>query len=493
MGRWLGKVAAPGLCGALPALAFPEPSWWWWAYVALVPLLLLVLAATSARDAGMRAWWGGTGFFFAIAHWLVPNVGPGLIPIALVLGLSWIPWGWVAWHGGRARSAALAVVAIAAAWITGEIARSIEYLGGPWGLLGASQWNNPPVLELASLAGVWGIGFVVCAVNAALALAIMSRNSRLDSLRALAVGALIAGAAVGYGVFHVTQSDGLLRVAGAQPGVLHDGSERFEQALTATQALTAEEFDLVVWGESSVGAVGAQPETMTRLEDTADALDTPILVNIDMRRGAGGIYKSSVLIGEGTQERYDKMRMVPFGEYIPLRSIFGWLPAVSDAPEEDRQRGNRLQILDSDELAIGPLVCFESAFPDMARGLAALGADVIVVQSATTTFQGSWAPEQHASLAALRAVETGRPVIHATLSGVSAAFDASGRRHAWFGTDRTGTYMFTVPLSATTTLYTRTGPWLPITIIVLALAGAALLRGRPRESRDVASRNNGRE
>jgi apolipoprotein N-acyltransferase len=359
--------------------------------------------------------------------------------------------------------------------------------------LGASQWNNPPVLELASLAGVWGIGFVVCAVNAALALAITRRNSRRDSLRALAVGALMAGAAVGYGVFYDPPSDGLLRIAGAQPGVVHDGSERFEQALNATQNLPAEEFDLVIWGESSVGAVGAQPETMTRLEDVAGALGTPILVNIDMRRGAGGIFKSSVLVGQAEQEHYDKMRMVPFGEYIPLRSIFGWLPAVSDAPEEDRQRGNRLQILDADELAIGPLVCFESAFPDMARGLAALGADVIVVQSATTTFQDSWAPEQHASLAALRAVETGRPVIHATLSGVSAAFDASGRRHLWFGTDRTGTYTLTIPLSATTTLYTRTGPWLPIAVIVLAGTGAALLRGRPRESGDVASRNNGRE
>ena len=461
------RVAAVAF-GMLPALAFPEPAWWWSAYVALVPCLLVVIAAPSGREATLRGWLGGAGFFVAISHWLVPKVGPGLVPIALLLGLSWIPWGWLAWRGNRARGVSTAVVATSAAWVAGEFVRSTEYLGGPWGLLGASQWNNLLILEFASLGGVWGVSFVVCAVNVALAFALFRRSTRADLLQAFATGATLVMGSLAYSWLHDVPVGDSLRVAGVQPGVVHDTTERFEQELRASQALPRG-FDLVVWGESSVGAVGAQPRSMVRLVDTASALDAPLLINIDTRRGEGGIFKSSVLIGDEVLGSYDKIRLVPFGEYIPMRRLFGWLPRVSDAPPEDRRRGEELEILKAGELAIGPVVCFESAFPDMSRSLAAKGADVIVVQSATTTFQQSWAPEQHAALAAVRAVESGRAVINATLSGVSAAFDASGRRHLWFGTERTGTYSFVIPLASATTPYARWGDWLPIAAIGLTL------------------------
>lgn len=461
--------------GALPAFAFPEPAWWWWAYIALVPCLLVVIAAPTGREAMLRAWLGGAGFFIAISHWLVPKVGPGLIPIALLLGLSWIPWGWLAWRGNRGRAVWAAVVATSAAWVAGEFARSTEYLGGPWGLLGASQWNNLPILELAGLGGVWGVSFVVCAVNVALGFALFRISSPGDVLRALGTGAALILGSLAYGWLHDVPMGAPLRVAGVQPGVVHDDTERFEQGLSATRALPSG-LDLVVWGESSVGAVGAQPRSMARLVDTAAALDAPLLINIDTRRGEGGIFKSSVLIEDHVLGSYDKIRLVPFGEYIPMRSLFGWLPKITDAPIEDRRRGEELQILNTGPLAIGPLVCFESAFPDMSRNLATRGADVIVVQSATTTFQESWAPEQHASLAAVRAVESGRTVIHATLSGVSAAFDASGRRHVWVGTERSGTYSFVIPLGSATTLYTRWGDWFPLAAVGLTLIGAVFLR-----------------
>ncbi len=464
----------------LPALAFPEPAWWWSAYFALVPCLLVVIVAPTGREATLRAWLGGTGFFVAISHWLVPKVGPGLIPIALLLGISWIPWGWLAWRGSRARAVSVAVVATSAAWITGEFVRSTEYLGGPWGLLGASQWNNLPMLELASLGGVWGLSFVVCAANVALAFAWFRRSRRADLVQALAMGATLLLGSLAYGWLHDVRMGDPLRVAGVQPGVVHDSTERFEQGLRASRSLPRG-FDLVVWGESSVGAVGAQPQSMVRLVDTAGVLGAPLLINIDTRRGEGGIFKSSVLIEDEVLGRYDKMRLVPFGEYIPMRRFFGWLPRVSDAPPEDRRRGEELAILNAGELAIGPLVCFESAFPDMARTLAAKGADVIVVQSATTTFQGSWAPEQHAALAAVRAVESGRAVIHATLSGVSAAFDASGGRHLWFGTERTDTYSFTIPLASATTPYARWGDWLPVAALGVTLLWSLQLQ--PSSSR----------
>jgi len=107
-----------------------------------------------------------------------------------------------------------------------------------------------------------------------------------------------------------------------------------------------------------------------------------------------------------------------------------------------------------------------------------MGADLIVVQSSTSTFQQSGAPQQHASLAAVRAVETGRSVVHATLTGDSAVFDPTGRELAWLGTSQTGSYVVRVPITAGTTFYVRHGDWVPDLSLVVLLAASTLLAGR---------------
>jgi apolipoprotein N-acyltransferase len=131
--------------------------------------------------------------------------------------------------------------------------------------------------------------------------------------------------------------------------------------------------------------------------------------------------------------------------------------------------------MDVDGVAIGPLVCFESAFPDLARHLVDRGADVIVLQTATTTFQGSWAQPQHASLAAVRALETSRPVVHVALSGVSAVFGADGRQLTSLGSSEVGTWQASAALTAGTTIYVRTGDWVPIISLLVLLAGLMTL------------------
>lgn len=405
-------------------------------------------------------------------------MGPGLLPIALLLAVSWIPFGVVAQRLlARPPRVAPALLLVPAAWVIGEFARSTEYLAGPWGLMGASQWDNLGVLALASLGGAWAVGFVVLAVNVALAAALMPGSARSARLGALVAGALTVAAAMGYGYVRPDPSTGrTVRVAGVQTGIATEieGTEidRFEAALDATLAVRGSDAELVVWGESSVGAVGRKPESLVRIADVSRAVGAPILVNIDAREGEGGIFKSSVLVGpDGAMGRYDKMRLVPFGEYIPMRRAFGWLSAVSEAPVEDRRRGTDLALLDSNGLMLGPLVCFESAFPDMSREVARMGAELIVIQSATTTFQESWAPAQHASLAALRAVESGRPIVHATLTGASAVFDAAGRRLAFMDTDDRGVYIADVPLATGRTPFVILGAWVPLACALVFVPG----------------------
>ncbi|MBW5485678.1 apolipoprotein N-acyltransferase, partial [Streptomyces bambusae] len=427
---WRAAAAVPA--GALPALAFPAPALWWLAYVALVPWMLLVRTAPSGRRAALEGWLGGLGLVLAVHHWLLPSLHVFLLPLAALLGLLWIPWALLVRRllggtPGPGRAAA-ALVLVPAGWLLSELARSWQGLGGPWGLLGASQWQVAPALRLASVGGVWLVSLLVVAVNCAVVLLITVPAGRVPAVAGLSVCALLTGAVWLWAPG--PELTGVLRVAVVQPGLVADGPDsverRFATGERLTRSLGGERLDLVVWGESSVGAdLAARPDLARRLAALSAQVGTPLLVNVDARRSdRPGIYKSSVLVGpEGpTGDRYDKMRLVPFGEYVPARDVLGWVTSVGKAAQEDRRRGTRpvLMELPGGGARIGPLVCFESAFPDMSRYLAGRGADLVVVQSATSTFQDSWAPAQHASLGALRAAETGRPVLHATLTGTSA-------------------------------------------------------------------------
>jgi apolipoprotein N-acyltransferase len=278
-------------------------------------------------------------------------------------------------------------------------------------------------------------------------------------------------------------------VALVQPGLIGPVEARFRASEAASLQLAAAggPVDLVVWGESSVGRdPAANPADTARLAAVARAAGGPVLANVDARRGdgTGGIYKSALLVAQdGPAGSYDKMRLVPFGEYVPLRPLLGWVTRFTDAADLDRHRGSRLAVLPAGSFTVGPLVCFESAFPDLARNLAARGADLVVVQTADTTFQESWGPAQHASLAAVRAVEAGRPVVQAAISGVSAAFDARGRRLAWQTTTWRGAAVAEVPLSRERTPYVRAGDWLPAACALALVTAALVAFGRRRSTR----------
>ncbi|MET9395575.1 apolipoprotein N-acyltransferase [Streptomyces sp. NPDC006624] len=488
LGHWLAspwrRSAAAAVAGALPVLAFPAPALWWWAYVALVPWLLLLRTAATGRRALYDGWCGGFGFMLAMHHWLLPSLHVFTFVIAALLGALWAPWGWLVRRllgGSPARSrVVVALLVLPSGWLAAELVRSWQGLGGPWGMLGSSQWQVAPALRLASVGGVWLLSFLIVALNVAVAVLIAVREARVP-----AVAGLVATAAVTSAVWTLAPRpavDGRVRIAVVQPGVVdgpRSAERRFAREEQLTRQLAGQDLDLIVWGESSVGFdLGDRPDLARRLADLSRETNTGILVNVDARRSdKPGIYKSSVLVGPDglTGQRYDKMRLVPFGEYVPARSLLGWATSVGKAAGEDRRRGSQPVVMDvGDGLRIGPMVCFETAFPDMTRHLTAEGADVLVGQSATSTFQQSWAPAQHATLAALRAAETGRPMVHSTLTGVSAVYGPDGRRiGAPLGTDASATSVHEIPLAHGTTPYVRLGDWTVHAAMLILAAWAA--------------------
>jgi apolipoprotein N-acyltransferase len=216
---------------------------------------------------------------------------------------------------------------------------------------------------------------------------------------------------------------------------------------------------------------------MARLAALSRLVGADLLVNVDARDRNGDIRKTSMLIGpNGIRGAYSKTRLVPFGEYVPLRGLLGWATRHTKAAAEDRQRGDGVVVLHTDGLAVGPLISFETTFSDLPREVVSLGARLLAYQSSTSSFQGSWAQPQLASQAAVHAAEVGHPAVHAGLSGVSAAFDAQGRQLAWYGATERGAIVVEVPLGSRTTLFQMLGNWvLWLAVSILAVAGVVAI------------------
>uniref|UniRef100_UPI00066B9321 apolipoprotein N-acyltransferase n=1 Tax=Nonomuraea sp. SBT364 TaxID=1580530 RepID=UPI00066B9321 len=426
-------------------------------------------------EAAWRGWCAGVGFFVTLLHWLLPSLGVFSPLVMAVVGLFWAPFGMAAYWLLRRPSPArvlAAVLVLPSVWVGIEAVRSWKHFGGAWGLLGLSQWQARPVLGLAALGGVWLVSFLLVAVNVGLAAAVLPGAGRRARLAGAGAAVALTVAGVGYGLVRPEPPvTGTMRVAGVQAGMVPGADRRVAEHLRLTRELAGRRPDVVVWGQSSVGVDPARRPGLDRaLRSAAAEVGADLLVNVDAADPSGRIAKSTHQYATtGLVGTYTKQRLVPFGEYVPLRPLLGWITGHTEAADRDRVTGDRLTILEVSGRRVGPLISYESTFPDMRRELVRMGADVTIVQGSLTTFHGSWAQPQQASFEAVRAVETGRPAVLVELDGTSAAFDATGRRLAWYPPGYRGAFVVDVPLSRGMTSYVVLGDWVP------ALAGGIVL------------------
>jgi apolipoprotein N-acyltransferase len=528
------------LTGALPVLSFPAANLEWLAWFGLVPGLLLIVRSPTAREGGIRAWWLGAGYLIAALYWMAPEIGPAVLLVAAVVGVLWVPFGVAAARLLRPPvtwpRALAALVVVPSCWLLTEWLRSWQALGGPWAVFGVSQWQHPAVLALAAVGGMWLISIALVMANVAIVVFIgslprgasilspaappsnspaapPSNQARPQSAARLRPGLAVLGVAAGLAslgagplAFALTPASPATRqvtVALVQPGIIDnatlrtDASERLTAELSRSGQLGKVTPDLIVWGESSTAVdltLAKNRAQLAKMEALARQDGADLLVNQDTQVPGNGQEKVGVLVSvSGIRGEYIKTRLVPFGEYIPFRQQLGWLTKISQAAPANMIPGTGAHLLQATDrsgqaLPIGVLICFESAFPDMSRVDTDLGAQLIVYQSSTPTFQGTWGPDQHASLGAVRAAETGRPVVQAALTGDTVAFDARGRLLAWMGQSQHGvvTVRLGLPATSAKTIYDRLGDYVPwaatAVVIVAALLMFANSRGFPGRS-----------
>jgi apolipoprotein N-acyltransferase len=503
MGRWRA-FAQPSryavlVAGGLPVLAFPDLNLEFLGWCGLVPGLLLICRSPSLREAAVRGWWFGAGFLLAALYWMAPNIGPALLLVAVVFGALWTGFGAAAWALLRPPVSGLralaAIVVVPSYWLLTEWARSWQGFGGPWAVLGASQWQHPAILGLAAVGGVWLVSFALVAANTGILVALVAGRT---AIRALGAGATVVAVAAGPAAFALMAAVTPVRyvnVALVQPGLEQGAGARVNASQRLSAGLGAGHPDLIVWGESSVGYNLQRDHRLLRQIEALSARDgAQILLNQDASRGKGAISKVALLVGPGGIDgTYVKTRLVPFGEYIPFRGALGWISKISKAAATNRVPGTGAHLVHAVDragrpLPLGVLICFESAFPDMSRVDTDLGAQLIVYQTSDSTFQQSWEPAQHAALGALRAAETGRPVVQAALSGDTVAYDARGRLLVSMTSSHRGVRVVRLGLPPATarTPYDRMGDYVPwIATGVAALYALFALLGPARPARPV--------
>jgi apolipoprotein N-acyltransferase len=471
--------ALAGLSGLLFAAGFPPVAWTAAPWIALVPLLV-ACAALSPRQAAIA----GLGWTVAAAagvaaflptmlagYFDAPTLVAwfGAVAIVVVLHGVWIA-AWAAWVAWLVRRRAAHPLLVAGGFVVCELARSHGDLGSPWGLVATSQVGWTPMIQIADLAGPWGIGFLVVAVDACLAAALVPALRGRRPWRAPFVTAAAVLAALVYGHWRLAQPAGdgdPVRVAVVQGGAASsaDGPRRLARyaALSASVAAGA---DLVVWPEH---ALDEYLEEATPARDTLRALAQETRADFVVggpsftpSRDGVRYHNSAYLVRAGhIAGRVDKQRLVPFAEDDRLASL---RTGARYTP------GTGSRVLPG---GLGTLLCLEAMYPALARRAVDEGATLLLNLSNDAWFARADAAQQQLAIATLRAVETRRPLVRAAATGISAVIDPAGRTLARSGWGTREALTATVRGSRVRTVYQRVGDvfaWL----VAAGVAGATL-------------------
>lgn len=490
--------------GAALPLAFAPFFLWWLAPLLLALLFLLWLDATPRAAAGLGFAFG-FGAFATGTWWLYISIhvvggAPVVMAVAAVLLLISLMAGYLALCGflaarlirGRqqvdrhehAGSAAVCLLLLPGLWVLVEWLRGWLFTGFPWLTLGYTQVDGP-LRGLAPVTGVYGLSLLTALLAGALAL--LAAGDLRRRLLALAVIVIAAGATLPLTGREWTAPVGPpLDVALVQGNVAQERKWRPEE-LTATmdlyrdRTLALSGVELVVWPEAAIPALAHEVEDyldgMAELGLTRGfSLVTGILV-YDFRRRE---FSNSLLALGPRPGRYDKQHLVPFGEYFPVPDFVRDVLRLLDLPYQDITPGQPGQVpLMAGPVPLAPSICYEGILGNLQRQFFP-EAQLLVNVSNDGWFGDSIAPHQHLQMARTRALESGRWLLRATNTGITALVDPDGRLVGQVPQFEVATLTGTVQPRQGQTPYLRLGDWpaLGVALLLVIFGSIGRVPGR---------------
>ncbi|PWB80241.1 MAG: apolipoprotein N-acyltransferase [Candidatus Methylomirabilota bacterium] len=454
-------VLLAALSGGFLILAFPIPDIGWLAFIALSPLLWAIRGQTPVR-AFYLGTVAGLLFYLISVSWVTNSMTAyGGVPFALsALALLILAVYLALYLGVFAMGAAwtadlswpLNLLVPSALWVSLEYLRTYALTGFPWILLGYTQYRSSALLPIAAVAGVYGLSFIVVLVNVALVQVVGGAPARLWSIGltgAIVVTLIVSprllspvSTALNRAPATSADSNRELRVALVQGNI--DQGLKWDPSM---QAATIEQYrhlsleaakdapSLIVWPETAVPFfLRYEPALLARVADIAAETGSYLLVGSPDAEPAasaadGTRYRNSAFLISPRRQllaRYDKMHMVPFGEYVPLKSLLFFINKLAYGIG-DFEAGQTYTVLDIPDGRFGVTICYEAIFPDQVRRYVKEGAEFLVNITNDAWFGRSAAPAQHLAMAVLRAVENHRYLVRAANTGISAIVDPNGR------------------------------------------------------------------
>lgn len=491
--RNISDLIIAAVAGALLAVSFPKTDISWLAWFALVPLLLVM----SRRPflSGMVA---GVSFFAITLYWLnivmvtYGHLHPLLALCAYLLLVFYLALFFAApiWLACRLRdrpgyplSLTLPVL-----WIAAELLRSVLLTGFPWVLLGYSQHQNLHLVQSVDLFGVYGISGLIILSNCvicALVTWLRYPQRRFVESRYIIVFILLMLANFGYGLFKLDNLPSAatdFSVALVQGNIdqslkwAPDNQRRTVDIYTRlTQQASAANPDLVIWPESATPFYLQEDSDLHRAvveipRRMASTLLTGSPAYEPDEKGGYRYFNSAFLISpEGKLDgRSDKVHLVPFGEYVPLKQFFPFIDKLVYGIGDFS--AGEVRTLQHNKHHFGVLVCYEAIFPELARAYTKAGSSLLINITNDAWFGHSSAPYQHLAMARFRAIENRRWLARSANTGISALIDPGGHITTRSGLFEEATLDGNVQLLETKTFYTRFGDILPLVFMLVAVA-----------------------
>ena len=431
------------LSAILLAIPFNNGKFWILAWFGFVPLFFALENKVKIK-AFFFCYLTGIVFWSLTIYWLIHVTLAGMTILILYLALYFGFFGLIL-SCVYPLSAIRYPLFISSVWVLLEYMRSHLFTGFPWALLGYSQYLNLPIIQIADITGVWGVSFLVMMGNVAVKEVLSSRYLVLGQKRQVMFAVinciLFISVSFGYGYYRLNQTPNTKHQTPIKISVIQGNiPQEIKWDIKAKDSIINKYFnfatlaakdrpDLIIWPEASLPVIPQEePAYFERVKYFVKEIDIPLLLGTVTSKD-NFYYNSAISISkEGDLlAQYDKIHLVPFGEYIPLKKIFGFLETVVPIGEFTAGKDYKVFTTGNRQTKFSVLICFEDVFPELSRRFVKKDVDFLVNITNDAWFKKTSAPYQHLQASVFRAIENRVFLMRSANTGVSAFIAPSGR------------------------------------------------------------------